>query len=148
MRFLITAGPCETDARKEATRPFDAALFSAYMEYNEEMAKAGVLVVAEGLNPDGFRARVALAGAKRAVVDGPFAESKELLGGFYVIEVASKQEAIDWALRHPAGLGSHDVLEIRQLTELSDLEPKYQALIAEAAPTWSAPLWRAGRKTA
>ena len=58
MRFLITAKPCETDARKAATKPFDAALFSAYMKYNEEMAKAGVLVVAEGLNPDGFRARV------------------------------------------------------------------------------------------
>ena len=81
MRFLITAGPCETDARKEATRPFDAALFSAYMKYNEEMAKAGVLVVSEGLNPDGFRARVALAGAQRAIAAGPFAESKELLGG-------------------------------------------------------------------
>lgn len=148
MRFLITTKPCETDARKAATRPFDAALFSAYMKFNEEMAKAGVLVVAEGLNPDGFRARVVLDGSKRAVVDGPFAETKEVLGGFYVIEVASKEEAVDWALRHPAPLGAGDLLEIRQLTELSDLEPKYQALIAEAAPTWSAPLWRTERKTA
>ena len=148
MRFLITAGPCETDARKEATKPFDAALFSAYMNYNEAMAKAGVLVVAEGLNPDGFRARVVLDGSKRTVVDGPFAESKELLGGFYVIEVTSRDEAIAWALRHPAGLGEGDALEIRQLTELSDLEPKHQALIAEAAPTWSAALWRAERTTA
>ena len=148
MRFLITTKPCETDARKAATKPFDVALFAAYMRFNEEMAKAGVLVVAEGLNPDGFRARVALDGTKRAVVDGPFAETKEVLGGFYVIEVSSKEEAVDWALRHPAPLGAGDVLEIRQLTELSDLESKYQALIAEAAPTWSAPRWRNERKTA
>lgn len=148
MRFLITSRPCETDARKGATKPFDAALFSAYMKYNEEMAKAGVLVVAEGLNPDGFRGRVVRDGSKRSVVDGPFAEAKELLGGFYVIEVGSKEEAIAWALRHPAGLGEGDALEIRQLTELSDLEPKHQALIAEAAPTWSSALWRAERTTA
>jgi hypothetical protein len=142
MRFLITAGPCKTDARVVAETPLDEGLFAAYMKYNEDMARAGVLIVAEGINPDGARARVASSGGKRSVVDGPFAESKEVIGGFYLIEAGSLQEAIDWALKRPVGLGTDDVLEIRQLTELSDLTPNVQHAIAEAAPTWSAPLWR------
>ena len=142
MRFLITAGPCKTDARVVAETPLDEGLFAAYMNYNEEMARAGVLIAAEGINPDGARARVASSGGKRSVVDGPFAESKEVLGGFYLIEVDSLQEALDWALKRPVGLGHDEFLEIRQLTELSDLTPKVQQAIAETAPTWSAPLWR------
>jgi hypothetical protein len=148
MRFLITAGPCDNDARPEAETPPDEGLIAAYMKFNEEMAKAGVLIASEGIYPGGARARVAIAGGKRTVVDGPFTEAKELLGGLYLIEVDSLDEAIGWMLKHPAGLGHDDVLEIRQLTELSDLTPQIQQVIAAAAPTWSAPLWRPQPKTA
>jgi hypothetical protein len=79
---------------------------------------------------------------KRAVVDGPFAESKELVGGFYLLEVKSLEEAIEWALRCPTGLGFDDVLELRPLTEASDLPPAVLDLIRSAAPTWSAAFHR------
>ena len=115
MRFLITTKPCETDARKAATKPFDAALFLAYMRFNEEMAKAGVLVVAEGLNPDGFRARVALDGTKRAVVDGPFAETKEQFLGFFVLEAETLEEAIQFARELSAANPANGTYEIRPL---------------------------------
>ena len=107
------------------------------MKFNEEMHKAGVLVAAEGLKPDGNVARVAAKKDKRSVVDGPFTESKELVGGFYIIEVDSQEEAIEWALRCPTGLGFDDVLEIRALTGESDLPPNLLELVRKAAPTWS-----------
>ena len=90
MRFIITARPGpDSPEPPDPNGPFDEALFSAYMKFNEEMHKAGVLVAAEGLKPDGNVARVAAKKGKRSVVDGPFTESKELVGGFYIIEVDS-----------------------------------------------------------
>jgi hypothetical protein len=82
---------------------------------------------------------------RRTVVDGPFAESKELVGGFYVVEVASLDEAIGWAMRCPTGLGFDDVLEIRQLTGEGDLPPQLLDLITKAAPTWSATFVKRGQ---
>jgi hypothetical protein len=79
------------------------------------------------------------------VVDGPFAESKELVGGFYLIDVGSLDEAIRWALRAPSGFGKDDILEVRQLTGSADLPPQILALIAEAAPSWSAAAWQTRR---
>ena len=105
------------------------ALFKAYMRFNEEMHQAGVLVASEGLNPAAPGARIAVANGKRYVVDGPFAESKELVGGFYLIEVESLDEAIQWALRAPSGFGSDDILEVRQLTGAADLPPEILRLI-------------------
>jgi len=142
MRFIITA---QADADKKTTDPqsdFDAELFKAYMRFNEEMHQAGVLVASEGLNPSARGARIAVANGKRYVVDGPFTESKELVGGFYLIEVGSLEEAIRWALRAPSGFGSDDILEIRQLTGSKDLPPEILRLISEAAPTWSASAWQ------
>ena len=107
------------------------------MQFNEEMHKAGVLVAAEGLKPGGKVARVEVKKGKRAVVDGPFAESKELVGGFYIIDVDSREEAIEWALRCPTGLGFDDVLEVRALTGESDIPPHLLELVRKAAPTWS-----------
>jgi hypothetical protein len=135
MRFLITAAP-DPDAAK-TDRALDDDTFAAYMRFNEEMHKAGVLVAAEGLNPSGARARVAVDRGRRKVLDGPFAESKELVGGFYLIEVKSLAEAIEWALRCPVGLGTDEVLTIHQMTGASDIPPKYLELIRKAAPTWS-----------
>ena len=138
MRFIITARPGpDTPEPPDPNGPFDEALFSAYMAFNEEMHKAGVLVASEGLKPDGHVARVETKKGKRTVVDGPFAESKELVGGFYIIEVETEQEAIEWALRCPTGLGFDDVLEVRALTGETDIPPRLLELVYAAAPTWS-----------
>ncbi|HEU4653881.1 MAG TPA: YciI family protein [Steroidobacteraceae bacterium] len=143
MRFIITA-QASGDSSQEGQQQsgFDVELFKAYMRFNEEMHQAGVLVASEGLNPAAKGARIAVANGKRYVVDGPFAESKELVGGFYLIEVKSLEEAIQWALRAPSGMGSDDILEIRQLTGADDLPSDILQLIAEAAPTWSASVWQ------
>lgn len=143
MRFIITAqaGAGETKPGPEAG--LDEKIFTAYMKFNEEMYKAGVLVASEGLNPAARGARIAVSKGKRYVVDGPFAESKELVGGFYIIDVKSLEEAIEWALRAPSGLGTDDVLEIRQLTGAGDIPPDILKIINSAAPTWSASVWQA-----
>ncbi|WP_437730083.1 YciI family protein [Sorangium sp. So ce1335] len=143
MRFIITAAPGTDQAKTDAEGPPDEELFAAYMRYNEDMAKAGVLIASEGLNPGGARARVGISGGKRAVLDGPFAETKELVGGFYLIEVSSKEEAIEWALRCPVGLGAAEVLTIQQMTDLSDIPPRFRDIIADVAPTWGASFSRA-----
>ena len=135
MRFLIAAN--RGDNKPQAVQPDDAT-FDAYMKFNEEMQKAGVLVASEGLNPAGIRARVAVKNGKRTVVDGPVTESKELVGGFYVIDVKTKEEALAWAQRCPVGLGSDDVLDIFQLTGAEDLPPEIVERIRKVAPTWSA----------
>ncbi|HKA90726.1 MAG TPA: YciI family protein [Haliangiales bacterium] len=142
MRFLITAGP-SGDGKSPPDDPSDMRLLAAYMKFNEDMTKAGVLIASEGLNPLGARARVAVAGGRRRVVDGPFAEAKELIGGLYLIDVASREEAIEWALRCPVGLGITDVLEIYQMTDIADLPLEMRELIAHVAPTWSASMRRA-----
>lgn len=143
MRFIITAQagtePKDPDAQAEVGED----LLRAYMQFNEEMYKAGVLVASEGLNPAARGARIAVSGGKRYVVDGPFAESKELVGGFYIIEVDSLDEAIGWALRAPSGLGTDDVLEVRQLTGAGDVPPEILRIIESAAPTWSRSMWLA-----
>jgi hypothetical protein len=142
MRFIITAQSSSDKEPTPAQSGFDVELFKAYMRFNEEMHQAGVLVASEGLNPSAPGARIAVAQGKRYVVDGPFAESKELVGGFYLVEVGSLDEAIQWALRAPSGFGVDDVLEVRQLTGAGDLPPELLALIKEAAPTWSAAAWQ------
>jgi hypothetical protein len=138
MRFIITAAPDPNRATSKAVAPPDEAVLAAYMKFNEDMHKAGVLIASEGLNPAGQGARIGVSGGKRVVLDGPFAETKELVGGFYLIEVKSREEAIAWALRCPVGLGSDDVLTIHQMTEASDIPPEMMRIIREAAPTWSA----------
>ena len=142
MRFIITAQPSTETKTAQQPSDFDAELFKAYMRFNEEMHQAGVLVASEGLNPAAPGARIAVANGKRYLVDGPFAESKELIGGFYLIDVSSLEEAIQWALRAPSGFGADDILEVRQLTGSADLPPEILKLIAEAAPAWSASAWQ------
>jgi len=137
MKFIVTAQPGPDSPTPDPNAPCDEAIFKRYMAFNEEMHKAGVLVAAEGLNPAGRGARVQAKNGHRTVVDGPFAESKELVGGFYILDVGSLDEAIDWALKSPTGLGFDDVLEIRQLTGEEDLPQFIVDLAREAAPTWS-----------
>jgi hypothetical protein len=138
MRYIITAQSSAEGEPTDQPAGFDAELFKAYMRFNEEMHLAGVLVASEGLNPSAPGARIAVAQGKRYVVDGPFAESKELVGGFYVIDVDTFDEAVQWALRAPSGFGKDDILEVRPLTGARDLPPEILQLIAEAAPNWSA----------
>ena len=144
MRFIMTARPGENSAPANPDAPLDEKLFSDYMRFNEEMHKAGVLVASEGLNPAGKGARIEVKKGKRTVVDGPFAESKELVGGFYIVEVPSLDAAVEWALRAPSGLGFDDVLEIRPLTGEEDIPPHLLDLVKKAAPTWSATFSKKG----
>ena len=136
MRFIITARRDETNPRTDL--PFDEKLFAEYMRFNEQLHQAGVLIASEGLNPASPGARVAVEGNKRKVVDGPFAEAKELVGGFYIIEVPSLEDAKAWALRCPTGLGSDDILEIRQLTGAEDIPKPLLDLAISVAPNWTA----------
>ena len=93
-------------------------------KYNEELTKAGALISLDGLHPLNKGARVSFAGGKPKVTDGPFTESKEVLGGFWMIQVKSKEEAVDWAKRVPAR--SDDVIEVRQVFDMSDFPPEVQ----------------------
>ena len=143
MRFIITAQPGTDDAKVNQEAGFDEELFAAYMRFNEEMHTAGVLVASEGLNPAAKGARVEVSQGKRQVFDGPFAESKELVGGFYIIDVKSLDEAIHWALRAPCGMGFDDVLEMRQLTGAGDIRGLPHASRLSVAPSWSTSAWQA-----
>src|SRR5262245_5235528 len=144
MRFLITAGRAGDAAAQPPEVSMD--LLTAHMRFNEQMHKAGVLVAAEGLNPAGSRARVVASGGKRVVVDGPFAETKELVGGLYLIDVASKEEAIAWALRCPVGMGIDDVMEFLQLTGEGGLPEAIDDVIAAEAPTRSQAFLKSRRR--
>ena len=138
MRFIVTARPAENTPALDPNAPFNEELFTAYMKFNEALFKAGVLVACEGLNPEGRGASVVVKQGRRVLHDGPFAESKELVGGFYVLEVSALQDAIDWMLKAPSGMGFDDVFDIRPLTGAGDLPPFITDLIARAAPEWSA----------
>jgi len=119
MRFMMLVKASE---ESEAGVLPSTELVSAMGRFNEEMAKAGVLLSAEGLHPSAEGARIKFTGAKRTVTDGPFAETKELLAGFWMIQVKSRQEAIDWISRAPFGDGVE--IEIRQVFEASDFPPE------------------------
>ena len=123
MRFMITVpGNQESEAGflpQNADR--DKEMFAKMGKFNEEMVKAGVMLAAEGLQPTSKGARLRFSGGKTTVIDGPFTESKELIAGFWLIQVKSKAEAIAWMKRAPFGDGV--VLEIRQIYEAEDFGP-------------------------
>jgi len=102
----------------------DVEAVSAMMKYNEDLAKAGVLLSLDGLHPATKGARVSFKGGKATSMDGPFAESKEVLGGYWIINVNSKEEAVDWAKRVPAG--DDDVIEVRQIFEVEEFPEDVQ----------------------
>jgi hypothetical protein len=101
-----------------------AEAVAAMMKYNEELKKAGVLLALDGLHPPSSGARVSFKGGKPTVTDGPFAEVKEVLGGYWMIDVRSRDEAIEWARRCPAS--SDDVIEIRRVHEMSEFPEDVQ----------------------
>jgi hypothetical protein len=98
---------------------------AAMMKYNEDLQKAGVLLALDGLHPPSMGARVSFPKGKPTVTDGPFIESKEVLGGYWMIDVKSKAEAVAWASRCPAG--DNEVIEVRQVQEMSDFPADVQA---------------------
>jgi hypothetical protein len=98
------------------------------MKYNEELTKAGVLLALDGLQPSSKGARVRFAGGKPRVSDGPFTEAKEVIGGYWMIQVKSKEEAIEWATRCPAS--DNEVIEVRQVQEMSEFPPDVQEAAA------------------
>jgi hypothetical protein len=106
----------------------DAAAVAAMMKYNESLQKAGVLLALDGLHPPSMGARVSFAGGKPKVTPGPFREVKEVLGGYWMIQVKSKQEAIDWATRCPAS--ESEVIEIRQVQDFEDFPEDVQEAAA------------------
>ena len=123
MRFMMLMIPKGYEsAPPGATPPADAV--AAMMKYNESLRKAGVLIALDGLHPPSMGARVSFEGGKPKVTDGPFAEAKEVLGGYWMIQVRSRDEAIAWASRCPAS--GNEVIEIRQVQEFEDFPPDVQ----------------------
>jgi hypothetical protein len=123
MRFMMLMIPKGYEQATPGTVP-DVKAVEAMMKYNEELQKSGVLLGAEGLHPPSVGARVTFAGGKLKVTDGPFAEATEVLGGFWMIQVKSKEEAIQWATRCPAS--PNETIEIRQVQEMTDFPPEVQ----------------------
>src|SRR5207245_10756926 len=99
------------------------------MKYNESLQKAGVLLALDGLHPPSMGARVSFSGGKPRVTDGPFAEAKEVLGGYWMIQVKSRDEAIEWAKRCPAS--DNEVIEVRQVQELADFPDDVKKVVAK-----------------
>ncbi len=102
----------------------DAEALAAMMRYNESLQRAGVLLALDGLHPPSMGARVTFSGGRPKVTDGPFPEAKEVVGGYWMIQVKSREEAIEWASRCPAS--DNEVIEVRQVQELSDFPPEVQ----------------------
>jgi len=122
MRFMMMV---KADKDTEAGVMPEEKLIAAMGKYNEELQKAGVLLDLSGLQPSSKGARIKFSGGKRIVIDGPFAETKELIAGYWLIQVKSKEEAIEWAKRAPAPHGEEKEgeIELRQLFELEDFGP-------------------------
>jgi len=118
MRFMILV-PAKEES--EAGALPDEKMLGVMGKFNEEMVKAGVMLAGEGLAPTSKGARLTFSGGKTTVVDGPFTESKELIAGFWIIQVKSREEAVAWMQRAPFGEGVR--LEIRQIHEFADFAP-------------------------
>jgi len=117
VRFMVMV---RADADTEAGILPSEELLTAMGKYNEEMVKAGVLLAGEGLQPSAKGARVRFSGETRTVIDGPFTEAKELIAGFWLIQVKSKEEAIEWVKRCPNPLAGESEIELRQVFEAED----------------------------
>jgi hypothetical protein len=126
MRFMMLMIPKGYEKATPGTLP-DAKAIETMRKYNEELEKAGVLLALEGLHPPSMGARVSFAGGKPQVTDGPFAEATEVLGGFWMIQVKSKEEAIQWATRCPAS--KNEVIEVRQILEMTDFPAEVQKVV-------------------
>src|SRR6266508_582983 len=126
MRFMILV---KADKNSEAGVLPDETLLTEMGKFNEELAKAGVLLAAEGLHPSSKGARVKFSGGKQTVIDGPFTETNELVAGFWLWQVKSKEEAIEWVKRAPFGPGAE--IEVRQVFEAEDFGAEFTPELRE-----------------
>ena len=126
MRFMMLMIPLGYETAPPDVK-LDPERVAAMMKYNQALKDAGVLITLDGLHPPSMGARVSFAGGKPVVTDGPFTEAKEVLGGYWMIDVKSREEAIAWARRCPAS--NNEIIEIRQVQEMSD----FPADVHEAA---------------
>jgi hypothetical protein len=140
MRFMMLMMPKGYENAAPGTMP-DAKAVAAMMKYNESLQKAGVLLALDGLHPPSAGARVSFVGGKPKVTDGPFAESKEVVGGYWMIQVKSREEAIEWASRCPAS--ENEVIEVRQVHEFSEFPEDVQ----EAASNFAEMQAQVGQRT-
>ena len=127
MRFMLLMIPKGYERAAPGTMP-DAKAVEAMMKYNRSLQEAGVLLSLEGLHPPSMGARVTFSRGKPVVTNGPFADAKEVLGGFWMIQVNSREEAIEWAKRCPAS--DNEIIEIRQVQEFTDFPADVQAVAA------------------
>ena len=128
MRFMMLMIPKGYETAEPGAMP-DAKAVAAMMKYNEDLQKAGVLLALDGLHPPSMGARISFSGGKPRVTDGPFAEAKEVVGGYWMIQVKSKAEAIEWASRCPGS--DNEVIEIRQVQEFSEFPTDVQEAASE-----------------
>ena len=129
MRFMVLL---KADKNTEAGVMPSEKLLADMGKYNEELAKAGVLLAGEGLHPTSKGVRVKFSGTKRTVIDGPFKDSKGLICGFWLIQVKSKEEAIEWVKRCPNPVEGETEIEIRQVFEAEDFGPEFTPELREA----------------
>ena len=128
MRFMLIMIPKGYEQAKPGTLP-DPKAIETMMKYNEALQKAGILLALDGLHPPSMGARVSFAGGTPKVTDGPFAEAKEVVGGYWMIEVKSKEEAIQWAMRCPGA--ENEVIEVRQVMGFTDFPADVQEVGAK-----------------
>jgi hypothetical protein len=138
MRFMMLMMPKGYEKARPGVMP-DAKAVAAMTKYNEALQKAGVLLALDGLHPPSMGARVTFSGGKHKVTDGPFTEAKEVVGGYWMIQVKSKEEAVDWASRCPAS--DNEVIELRQVMEMSE----FPADVQKAATGFSELRGQSGR---
>lgn len=133
MRFMMFMIPGVYQGGKKLDETFAPSLeaIENMGKYNEELDKAGMLISLDGLRPPEMGARVSFSNGKPSVTDGPFAESKEVVGGYWMIKANSLEEAIEWAKKVPAE--NDDVIEVRQVFEMSDFPEDVQKAVAEKA---------------
>jgi hypothetical protein len=116
-RFMMIV---KANDQSEAGEMGPPEVYEAMGKYNEELVNAGILLAGDGLHPSSKGARVQISGTKRTVVDGPFAETKELIAGFWIIQAKSLEEAVEWAMRVPNPTGEEGTIEVRQLFDAAD----------------------------
>jgi len=129
MRFMMLVFPEGYEKAAPGTKP-DPQAIVRMGKYNESLQKAGVLLELNGLHPPSMGARVAFTGGKAHVTDGPFIAAKEVVGGYWMIQVKSKEEAIEWASRAP--MSDNETIEIRQVHEMSEFPPEVHKAAADA----------------
>jgi len=127
MRFMMLVIPKGYENAKPGTMP-DPKAVETMMKYNESLQKAGVLLALDGLHPPSMGARVTFDGGTPTVTDGPFSEAKEVLGGYWMIQVKSREEALEWAKRAP--MSDNEIIEVRQVQDFADYPPDVQKAAA------------------